>query len=101
MPVTGNARVPCSNFVCHRQANGRRPYQKAIFVNVKGRLIVVVQQTEVHCVALGERVTPIEVGGVHFLISDLPTVQTAVGILLQQVEVRQVVLKNVVVKVSK
>ena len=65
---------------------------------MKSRLVVVVQQTEVHRIAFSEDVAPIKVGGIYALIAHPPAVQAAIGILLKHVEVCQVVLKNVVVK---
>src|SRR5262249_50622197 len=63
-------------------------------------LIMVVERAEVQGVAPGEEIAPVEVRGINLLATRPPAVETAVGILLQHVEVREVVLKDVVVQVA-
>ena len=79
---------------------GRGTNQEAVFVDQEAGLIVIVERAEIQRVALGEEIAPVEIGCVDLLAARLPVVEAAVGVLLQQVEVRQIVLEDVVVKVA-
>src|SRR5262249_39064609 len=96
----GDARVARADLVWQRNASRRRPNQKPVLIDEERRLIVIVERAEVERVALGEEIAPVEVRSVHLLPARPPAVETAIGILLQHVEVRDVVLNNVVVQVA-
>ena len=98
--VAGDARISGAHLVRQREADRGGTNQEAVLVDQEAGLIVIVERAEIQRVALGEEIAPVEIGGVDLLAARSPAVEAAVGVLLQQVEVRQVVLEDVVVKVA-
>ena len=98
VPVPGNARVGSANLVRHRQSDGRGTNQEAIFVDEERRLIVAVEQAEIQVVAGRREIRPVEIGRIHRLVAPPPAVETAVGVLLDQIKVSQVVLEHIVME---
>src|SRR5689334_23276407 len=87
VPITGDADVSGTNLVRQRQSGGRGANQKSVLIDEERGLVVIVQRAEIQRVALGEEITPIKVRGIDLLAPRAPSIQAAIGVLLQHVEV--------------
>src|SRR5207245_11055886 len=64
-------------------------------------VVLVVVHTELSCVARPDEILPVKVGDDHLLMAPAERVQAAVGVLLEEMEIREVVLPAVRVQGAK
>src|SRR5436190_1245596 len=94
--VAGNACIACAYLMRQRKSDGRGPNQKAVLVDVECGLVVVVKRAEIQIVAARDEVVPIKIRHVYRLIAMPPSIQTAIGVLFEQIEVGEIVLEDVI-----
>src|SRR5205807_6728063 len=99
VPIAGPSNVVRMDAVGRHVANRGRTHQKSIFIEMPAGVILVVVIAELGCVALKQKVLPIEVGDAHLLVAAAKSVQAAVGIFLEKKEVSRIVLQAVGVQV--
>src|SRR5262245_20801785 len=79
------------------EADARRGHSQSVIVLESCRLVGVVERAELERVALDEGVLAKDVGDIHLLVAhlnfgEIDRIQRAVGVFLEHVEIRQVVL---------
>src|SRR5271163_2506170 len=106
VPIARPAEVGGVNAVCFDlvveddHANGRRAHQETVVVVMNSALIVVITHAELRGIALKEKILPVCIGDNHLLISSRPGIEPAVGVLLEQIEVSQVVLPAIRIQIA-
>src|SRR6202050_1370997 len=93
-------RVRLDLVVGDHHADGRRAHQEAVVIVVNTGRVVVVVHAELRRVALEKEILLVDVREDDLLFSSAPGIQAAVGVLLKQVEVGQVVLPAVGIEVA-
>src|SRR5215467_6101263 len=92
MPVPVPPQVGSLHTMGQRVADERRPHREPVLIEVYAGPVVVEQKAELSGVAFPYRILPVEVGYIYILVPQVKRIQVAVRILLQQVEIRRIVL---------
>ena len=82
-------------------ADRRRPHQEAVFVVVQTWIVAVVVEAEFGGVALGQEILNIKIGDVYLLMALVEGVQPTVGVLLEEIEIREVIVQAVGAQIPK
>ena len=92
VPVAGKADIIGVDLVGLKDADGIGPDEKAVVVEMDGRLVVVVVEADLRGIARHEEVLPVIVHDEHVLAAIVERVQAAVGVLFELVEEQDVEL---------
>src|SRR5215471_3269080 len=92
MPVPVPSQIGSLDTMGQRVADERRPDREPVLIEVYARPVVVEQKAELRCVAFPYRILAIEIDYIYILVPQVTRIQVAVRILLQQVEIRCIVL---------
>src|SRR5208337_1260172 len=94
--IIGANGVRLGNSVRYYHAPDRsRTHQETVGVKVNRGIVLVGKKAEFRGVALGKKVLNVNVGNLYLLFTRLEGIETAVGVLLQHVEVGEVVVDAV------
>ena len=101
-PQVGRADVVRPQLIIRpHKAERRRTYQEIVLIKMQTGVVLVVVHTELSCVARPDEILPVKVGDDHLLMAPAERVQAAVGVLLEEMEISEVVLPAVRVQVAK
>ena len=75
-----------------KDAHRIRPYKKIIIIKKESGIVVVVVKASLHGVAGVDEILMEPVGNHDFLVAIVKSIEAAVGVLLQHVEIKEVVL---------
>src|SRR5580692_3205013 len=100
VPVAGPAQIRRANFVGLKNSHRRGPHEKPVSVVLHARVVLVVVNAKFGRVARLHEILHIKIRDDHLLVPQLETVQAAVGVLFEKIEIGGVVFPAVRVKVS-
>src|ERR1700722_11911289 len=81
-------------------ANRRRAHEKTVVVVVDGGIVLVVMNAQLRGVTLEQEILAKHVGDDHLLITERHGIQAAVGILFEEIKIRDVVLPPIRIEIA-
>ncbi len=81
-------------------ANGRRAHEKTVVVVVDGGIVFVVVNAQLRGVTLEQKILAKHIGDDHLLIAQGHRIQAAVGILFEEIKIRDVILPPIRIEIA-